>query len=161
MPPGTTATVFADVATETVEPAATGIVVDGTTIGAVTVGTIGTEEATSGTSTAVLDDLETSTIVLVDNDADIFTSVKPGDGDVTEDDDTTVITEGTAGADSVSEQTATVEVVTVDTNATTIFDNETATDVTTDVTTISVTDNETGNDTLWTTTIGIDYIIQI
>jgi hypothetical protein len=66
----------------------------------------------------------------------------------------------TTSADSASDQPATVETVTIDSNVTTIADNETATDDAADVTTVSLIDETTGNDTLFTTTIGIDYIIQ-
>ncbi len=66
----------------------------------------------------------------------------------------------TTSADSASDQPATVETVTIDSNVTTIADNETATDDAADVTTVSLIDETTGNDTLFTTTIGTDYIIQ-
>jgi hypothetical protein len=68
----------------------------------------------------------------------------------------------TTSADSASDQTATVEAVTIDSDVTTIADNETATDdgAAADVTAVSLIDETTGNDTLFTTTIGIDYIIQ-
>jgi len=69
------------------------------------------------------------------------------------------VIEDTTSADSVSNQTAIVEAVTVDSNKPTVADNETVTDAGFDVTTISLNDTETGNDTLWTTTIGIDNTI--
>ncbi len=121
----------------------------------------GTNEVAEGTVTAVADNLETSTIVLVDNGTNVFTSVKPGNGHGAEDNDstiavegTTIAADGTTSADSASEEPATVDAVTIDSNATTIADNETSTVVPSNVT-------GTEQDTLLTTTIGIDYIIRI
>ncbi len=114
----------------------------------------GTNEVAEGTVTAVVDNLETSTIVLVDNGTNVFTSVKPGNGHGAEDNDTTIAAEGTTSADSASEEPTTVDAVTIDSNATTIADNETSTVVPSNVT-------GTEQDTLLTTTIGIDYIIRI
>jgi hypothetical protein len=113
----------------------------------------GTNEVAEGTVTAVVDNLETSTIVLVDNGTNVFTSVKPGNGHGAEDNDTTIAAEGTTSADSASEEPTTVDAVTIDSNATTIADNETSTVVPSNVT-------GTEQDTLLTTTIGIDYIIR-
>ncbi|UJR23322.1 hypothetical protein I4U23_026336 [Adineta vaga] len=159
LPKGTTATITAEVATtvatETIEPAATGIVIDGTTIGTATIETVtvdanSTDEATDGKATSVNNNLETSTILIVDNGTDIFTTVLPGNGQTTEDDNATaVINNGTTSLDSIT----TFESITIDSNLTTIADNETVTDVGIDVTTISLNDTATGNDTLWTTTI--------
>jgi len=120
----------------------------------VTADVTGTNEVAEGTVTAVVDNLETSTIVLVDNGTNVFTSVKPGNGHGAEDNDTTIAAEGTTSADSASEEPTTVDAVTIDSNATTIADNETSTVVPSNVT-------GTEQDTLLTTTIGIDYIIRI
>jgi len=115
LPPGTTGTLIAEDVTESIEPPAAEA----------------TEDANTGATevTTVIDDnLETSTIIVVDNGTDIFTSVQPGNGHATDEDTTT--------NDTVTDVTETT-----DSDA----------GVTTDVT------NMTGNDTLWTTTIeGID-----
>ncbi|CAF1672626.1 unnamed protein product, partial [Adineta steineri] len=150
LPPGTTATVNAEdlttVATETIEPAATGIVVDGTTIGAATVEAVtadvnGTSDAADEKVTSA--DLETSTIIIVDNGTDIFTSIKPDGSDIEQDNATAIIIEGTT---SVNEN------VTIDSNATTIAYNETATDINIGLTTISSNDTTSENDTISATT---------
>jgi hypothetical protein len=140
LPPGTTATIVADDATtgadETVEPATTE---DAATGEAVT----GDNEVTA---TVVDDTLETSTIIIVDNGTDVFTTIKPENGHATDEED--------ASNDTVT----IIAETTISDNATTIADNETTTDdskITTEV--IEVT----GKDTLWTTTISIDYIILI
>ncbi|CAF3691198.1 unnamed protein product [Adineta steineri] len=151
LPPGTTATVNAEdlttVATETIEPAATGIVVDGTTIGAATVEAVtvdvnGTSDATADENVTSVD-LETSTIILVDNGTDIFTSIKPDGSDTEQDNATAIIIEGT---------TIVNENVTIDSNATTIVYNETATDINIGLTTISSNDTTSENDTISATT---------
>jgi hypothetical protein len=119
-------------ATTTVLPPGTNttIVADDTTADAAA------EETVTGdsevTATVVDDTLETSTIIIVDNGTDVFTSIKPGNGH---------------GADDDEASNDTVTVV----NETIAADNETTTDVS------DVTDS----DILETTTIGTGYIILI
>ncbi len=113
----------------------------------------GTNEAAEETATAAAANLETSTNVLAEDSTDVPTSIKPGNGHGAEGDNDTTAVEGTTSADGASEEPATVAAVTIDSNATNVADNETATVVPSDVT-------GTGPDTLLTTTIGTDYIIQ-
>ncbi|CAF3609191.1 unnamed protein product [Adineta steineri] len=117
LPLGTTATINAEEAgTATVEPAATAT---GATVDAVTAE--GGTTADGATVTAIDSVLETSTIVIVDNGTNIFTSIKPGDSD--SGNDTSIAAEGTTSATG-----ATVELTTVDASLTTVFDNETSTE---------------------------------
>jgi len=137
----------------------TGTVIDVTTIAAATVeavtaDTTGASEAAEVTATATDANLETATVVVVDNGTDVFTSVKPGNGHGDEQNN------DTTGADAVSDQAVTAEAVTSDSNATATADNGTATDAAPDVTTVPSIDTATGNDTLTLTTIGTDHIIQ-
>ncbi len=124
------------------------------TVEAVTADTTGASEAAEVTATATDANLETATVVVVDNGTDVFTSVKPGNGHGAEQNN------DTTGADAVSDQTVTAEAVTSDSNATATADNGTATDAAPDVTTVPSIDTATGNDTLTLTTIGTDHIIQ-
>jgi hypothetical protein len=97
-------------ATETVEPAATAIVVDGTTV---------------GPATGVVDNLETSTSIVAENGTDILTTGKPGNGHAT---DGEASNDTSAIADETTIASVTVELTTVDTNIATSSDNETSTE---------------------------------
>ncbi len=97
-------------ATETVEPAATAIVVDGTTV---------------GPATGVVDNLETSTSIVAENGTDILTTGKPGNGHAT---DGEASNDTSAIADETTFASVTVELTTVDTNIATSSDNETSTE---------------------------------
>lgn len=90
--------------------------------------------AAEGTVTVEVADVDTSTIVIVDNGTDIFTSVKPGNGQTTDDDDAS---NATTSATDASSQAVTVEAVTIDANGTTSDANETSTDAA-DVSTVSL-----------------------
>lgn len=94
----------------------------------------GTATAAEGTVTVEVADVDTSTIVIVDNGTDIFTSVKPGNGQTTDDDDAS---NATTSATDASSQAVTVEAVTIDANGTTSDANETSTDAA-DVSTVSL-----------------------
>lgn len=87
--------------------------------------------------------VEVSTVAGADNGTDSVTTVNPGPDQVTADENSTAIIDSA----STNSDATTVETITVDSNATTVADNETTTDAGVDVTTLSSNETEAINGT--------------